>query len=58
MLSPGVCIAVLVTVSLGVAPDASAQAPGYPQYCCTEAGRFGPFSNGSIGRGERCSATG
>jgi hypothetical protein len=41
---------------LALAPAARAQAPGYPQYCCTRAGRFGPFSNGSIGRGERCSA--
>jgi hypothetical protein len=58
MRSPGVRVAVVVTVLVGGAPDASARAPGYPQYCCTGAGRFGPFSNGSIGRGERCSATG
>jgi len=34
-----------------------AQEPGYPTYCCTGAGRFGPFSNGTVNVGERCSAT-
>ncbi|HEX5386089.1 MAG TPA: hypothetical protein VFW66_05255 [Gemmatimonadales bacterium] len=39
----------------------NAQAPaytqtGYPQYCCTPAGRFGPFYNGMVTAGERCSA--
>lgn len=50
------CAFAVVTALLGFASPAPAQPPGYPQYCCTGAGRFGPFSNGSIGRGERCSA--
>lgn len=50
------CAFAVVATLLGFAAAAAAQAPGYPQYCCTGAGRFGPFSNGSIGRGERCSA--
>lgn len=33
-----------------------AQEPGYPRYCCTDAGQFGPFENGTIDVGERCSA--
>ncbi len=33
-----------------------AQEPGYPLYCCTDAGRFGPYENGTVNAGERCSA--
>jgi hypothetical protein len=41
----------------GLLPAAvQAQEPGYPTYCCTDAGRFGPFSNGTVNVGERCSA--
>jgi hypothetical protein len=32
-----------------------AQEPGYPRYCCTDAGRIGPFENGTVNAGERCS---
>ncbi|HEU4647845.1 MAG TPA: hypothetical protein VFS33_02200 [Gemmatimonadales bacterium] len=33
-----------------------AQEPGYPLYCCTDVGRFGPFENGTVNVGEQCSA--
>jgi hypothetical protein len=33
-----------------------AQEPGYPLYCCTDVGRFGPFYNGTLTVGEQCSA--
>jgi hypothetical protein len=42
---------------LSLSPAAlHAQEPGYPQYCCTDVGRFGPFGNGTVNVGERCSA--
>src|SRR3954454_20181296 len=34
-----------------------AQEYGYPHYCCTDVGRFGPFENGTVNAGDQCSAT-
>jgi hypothetical protein len=47
--------ALLAILTPLVPPIARAQEPGYPQYCCTEVGRLGPFSNGTVNVGERCS---
>lgn len=36
--------------------EVRAQEPGYPHYCCTDVGRFGPFENGTVNVGDQCSA--
>jgi hypothetical protein len=48
----GVLLACLALLSAEV----RAQEPGYPRYCCTDVGRFGPFENGTVTAGEQCSA--
>lgn len=45
----------LACALLLLAAGAEAQGPGYPQYCCTDAGQFGPYYNGTVSVGQRCS---